>query len=207
MATTRGDPNHRGATRAPRVLTATTSADGSIDDPHVWYDPSVPAKVGDALGRALVQHSPGTREVVERGITRWTRLQRRFAARVRAARAAVDGSEVVSSEPVARYLLDAVGLRDVTPAAYATATANESEPSPSAVRATTRILEAGIPRALVLNRQSEGASTGHLVAAAKAGGVAVVSVTEGPPANAAFYEWMSSELRDLVGAVKRGDDA
>ena len=116
--------------------------------------------------------------------------------------AASPGGKVVATEPVAKYLLDAAGLTDVTPPAFSEAIEEETDPPVVAVADTTDLITGKQVVALVNNDQTETAVTAQLKDAAAAAGVPVVDVSETlPPGVTDYVEWMTTELDALSGAL------
>ena len=115
---------------------------------------------------------------------------------------AADGASFASTEPVADDLLEAVGLRNVTPEGYRSAALNETEPSPSDLVAFDELLGTGEVAVLVVNPQSEGPVADQLRRRAEADKVPVVEVTETVPDDAdGFVAWQVDQIEALTKAV------
>jgi zinc/manganese transport system substrate-binding protein len=112
------------------------------------------------------------------------------------------GRSFAATEPVFDLLAGALGLADATPAGYAAAAANESDPAPGDIAAFAGLLERHGVDVLVYNRQTAGSVPEQLRAAAEAAGVPVVEVTETlPPGGPSFVSWQVDQLGRLDGAL------
>src|SRR5436305_300825 len=79
----------------------------------------------------------------------------RVAARTAAIGRARPGSQVISTEPIAHYLLRTAGIADVTPQDFVAAIENESDPSAASLVQVGDALSAEQVSALVFNPQTE----------------------------------------------------
>ena len=111
------------------------------------------------------------------------------------------GTAVAITEPVPLYLLEACGLTNKTPPAFSHAIEEGSDVSVSVLQQTLALLTAGKVKALVYNEQTSGVDTQRVLDAAKAGGVAVVPVTETLPAGTDYVQWMQGNLEAIAHAL------
>ena len=104
---------------------------------------------------------------------------------------------------MAAYLADDLGLTDATPAGYAQAVANESEPASRDVATFSKQLQAGSVALLVVNTQESNATTKQLTAAAGQGNVRVVELTEQMPKQySTLTDWMTALVASFATAGK-----
>jgi zinc/manganese transport system substrate-binding protein len=101
------------------------------------------------------------------------------------------------------YLLAAAGLRNRTPAAFARAIEDGSEPSPEAVAQMTALMHGHRVCVLLVNDQAVSPITSRMRAAATAAGIPVVGVSETMPQGRTFQGWQLSTARALERALRR----
>ena len=190
----------------PAVIVAGDVAGASAgDNPHLWYSPDAVRSMTEAIHGQLIQLAPLGPDAGEylgaRSDAWWASLAAYDTALDALAQAA-DGASFASTEPVADDLLEAAGLRNVTPEGYRSAALNETEPSPSDLAAFDELLGAGEVAVLVVNPQSEGPVADQLRRRAEADKVPVVEVTETVPDDAdGFVAWQVAQMKALTKAV------
>ena len=192
------------ASPRPAVVDAATAAGRHKgDNPHVWYDPAAQRKVAVAVTTALTKLQPGATTYLQERSAIWARGQVPYRTAVDRASMLAKGRAYAATEPVAEYLADALAMRDLTPAGFARAAANETEPSPGDVSELLDVLRSGKVDVLLLNSQVQGQLNQQLVAAAKAADVAVVKITETqPPGSSDFVAWQVHQLDELSDAFE-----
>jgi zinc/manganese transport system substrate-binding protein len=183
---------------AKQVVAFDLSGHAEGENEHVWYDLPTVRKVADEVAAELGAIDPENK-------TAYADNAKAFAGRldeVATKAAAIPDGKVVATEPVAKYLLDAAGLTDVTPPAFAEAIEEETDPPVVAVADTTDLITGKQVVALVNNDQTETGVTDQLTSAAKTAGVPVVNVSETLPQGVTDYvEWMTEQVDAMAGAV------
>lgn len=173
------------------------------ENEHVWYDLETVHAVAEKVAADLAAIDPANAATFTASAGDLGKRLDALAEKVAAIGAAKPGAKVVATEPVAEHLLEAAGLTDVTPAAFAEAVEEETDP-PAAARAETEALVTGGQiAALVYNEQTSTPVTEAVKAAAEGAGVPVVGMTETLPEGVTSYlEWMTKQVDDLAAAVK-----
>jgi len=192
------------ATGSPerRVDAFAVSGKGADANEHVWYDLATVGKVADRIAEQLGEIAPDQRSTFTANATELGTELDRLTARIAQVGKAAPGAEVVATEPVAKYLLDAAGLTDATPPEFAEAIEEETDPAVEVVGRTTDLITGKRVAALVNNAQTETAVTDTLADAAARAGVPVVSVTETLPEGVTDYvDWMTTQVDALAGAL------
>lgn len=192
-------------TDAPFIDAVTTSgqvapAGGELNE-HVWYDlPSV-KRVADAIAQRLGGLAPrhadeftANAATFNRGVDRLIHLEDQV-------RAASTGEGVAITEPVPLYLLEAMGLRNLTPADFSRAVEDSGDVSPRVLAETLALFTEHRVELLVYNAQTSGPVTSQVEDAAKAAGVPVVPVTETLPAGTSYLTWMARTISRVTDAV------
>lgn len=174
---------------------------GEVNE-HVWYDLPTAQQVADKIADELSAVSPEHKDTFTANAESFGTKIDDLAAR--AAKIGTDhpGGKVVATEPVAKYLLDAAGLTDATPAEFSEAIEEETDPPVVAVADTTDLITNKQVVALVNNAQTETQVTNSLKDAATAAGIPVVDVTETLPEGVTDYvEWMTEQVTALSDAL------
>jgi len=176
----------------------TEPAEGEFNE-HVWYDFASVAKVADAIADELSEldadNAATYRDNADTFIAGLTELQERAAADTFA------GTGVAITEPVPLYLLEALGLENVTPEAFSEAIEEGTDVAPAVLLETTSLFADGTASLLVYNEQTTGAETEQVLSAAEEVGTPVVGVTETLPEGLDYLSWMSANLDALETAL------
>src|SRR6476469_528991 len=168
------------------------------ENEHVWYELATVRKVADKVATELGAIDPSNKDTYAGNAKAFDAKLDALATRA----AAIPDGKVVSTEPVAHYLLDTAGIADVTPPEFSEAIEEETDPPVSAVADTTDLITKKRVVALVNNDQTETNVTNQLISAARTAGVPVVDVSETlPPGVTDYVEWMTKEVDSLAGAV------
>ena len=174
----------------------------STPNPHLWYDPATMPKVADAIAQALSAIEPSHAAYFAARARAFTASLKSLDAAVASFKAAYAGTGVASTEPVADYLLAALGLDNKTPWTFQADVMNGVDPSPQNV-AYQRALFAGHQVSVfVYNEQVTDALTDSFITLARQNHIPVVGVYETMPAPGYDYQsWMQAEVRALRAAV------
>ena len=198
------------ATRGPTAidvsdLSGLKSAAGASFNEHVWYSLPTVRALADTLAADLGRADPAR-------ASRFTANAAAFDAKIDTLRAAVEtikakhaGARVAITEPLPRYLLQAAGLVDATPAEFSKSVEDGTDP-PAAVLADTLRQFSGPDAVKVLlpNAQTASPATQQVEQAATVGGVPIVRVTETLPAGVTEYvPWMTQQVDALATALDR----
>lgn len=172
------------------------------DNEHVWYDLATVQRVTDQIAERLGQLRPDAKQT-------FTANARAFHAQLddlRARLAGIEGQhasdQVIATEPLAQYVLEATNLRDATPSEFAEAVEEESDVSAAALDEVNQLIDANQVRAVLHNLQTATPVTTQVVEHARESGIAVVRMTETLPASDTDYvPWMSKQVNALAGAL------
>jgi zinc/manganese transport system substrate-binding protein len=174
--------------------------DGS--NPHVWYDPATMPKVARAVATAIEGLRPESSSIVEANLATYLASFGSLTARVDAVRAAYPATPVAYTEAVVAYLLDALGFTVLSPAGFARAIENGTDPSPGDVAAFRDLLTEKKVKLLLYNNQATSAITESLETLARDSGVAVVGVSETmPEGEGGYVDWQLTVLGDIETAL------
>jgi len=109
---------------------------------------------------------------------------------------------VATTEPVADYLLQALGADNLTPWAFQADIMNGTDPSAQDVAAERSLFTQHRVKALVYNQQVTDSLTESFIALARTNGIPVVGVYETMPEPGYDYQsWMLAEVQALRNAI------
>ncbi len=176
------------------------AADGA--NPHLWYSPDYVTKVSDAVTEQLAALAPDAKGYFEQQRAALTTTLKPYKDLVAKLKSEATGRTYGATESVFDYMARAVGLVDKTPAGFARAAANESDPSPADLKDFQDALGAHQVDVLIYNTQTEGSIPQQVRQAAEKAGVPVVEITETvAPGASSFEDWQVSQLTALAKAL------
>src|SRR5664279_4918157 len=170
--------------------------DSSIPDfnEHMFYDYSTMGKVVGAIVEAFTRADPSHAGLfADRG----TKLQAKLGALEGSElnlSGATSGIEVAITEPVAGYVLAALGMKVVTPIAFSQAIGQGTDAPAAVLEQTLTTLTSGTAKLLVYNVQTSGPQTDAVLAAAKKAGIPAVPVSETLPSGFDYVTWQRGVL-------------
>jgi len=176
----------------------------STSNPHLWYDPKTMPAVARAVAADLAALRPDAAGYFAANEQRFEASLKPWSDAIAAFRAAHPAVPVAVTEPVADYLLQALGADIRTPATLEAAVMNDNDPSPQDISTQTGLLTSGAVKAFAYNQQVTDDLTTSFLEAAKTGKVPVVGVYETMPAGFTYQAWMLAETRALEQAVTAG---
>lgn len=175
-------------------------ANGDLNE-HVWYDLSTVQKLTVQLVAELSKADPSQAATFAANGTAFAAKLTALQAREAALAVKHKGEGVAITEPVPLYMLDSIGLVNKTPEAFSHAIEEGTDVSPEVLKQTVDLFSNGSVKLLAYNSQTSGPETDRVLAAARAGKVAVVPVTETLPAGLTFIGWMSDNLDAITKAL------
>ncbi|MET8048367.1 zinc ABC transporter substrate-binding protein [Streptosporangium sp. NPDC005286] len=187
---------------AVTVSGRTAPAGGELNE-HIWYDfPSV-AKIADQVSAALTKADPASAATFTANADAFKQKLQPLVEREAKIAAEADGAAVAITEPVPLYILEAAGLKNLTPEEFSEAIEEGDDVSPQVLRETLALFSGKKVKALVYNEQTSGPQTEQLKKAADASGIPVVAVTETLPEGKDYIGWMSANLDALQAALAK----
>ncbi|MFM9378448.1 metal ABC transporter solute-binding protein, Zn/Mn family [Gordonia sp. VNK21] len=175
-------------------------ADG--ENEHVFYDLPTVAEVSEKIADALAEVNPGEADYYRTNADDFVAGIDGLNQRLAAIKKAHDGTEVAATEPLATYLLEQAGLKDIAPAAFTAAIENGQSPSAADMAAFTDLLTDHRAKALIYNTQTVDPATESVLGTARRAGVPVVELTESLPAGVTDYlVWQGDQITQLEQAL------
>lgn len=173
---------------------------GAVNE-HVWYDLHTVGAVADHIAEELAALAPQNAAQFQTNADALKADLEALEGIAAGVRDTHDGTEVAQTEPLAGYLLDALGLVDIAPAEFTSAIEGESDPSAAVTAQFRDLLGGNQVTVLVYNAQASSPVTEQLRAVAEEAGVPVVEVTETLPEGVSYFEWMTQAIEDLAAAL------
>ncbi len=190
----------RGSRRLVVEAAAAAGREGSGSNPHLWYDLRAMQAVAGAISMRLQQIDPAHRAEYTRRLQQFLASMSRIGSEADRLRSRYAGTPVAATEPVADYLVAALGLA-MREQRFQLAVMNDTEPSAGETGAFEEDLRQRRVRALIYNEQATGSAVERLLRIARASGVPIVGVTETEPPGVDYQQWMLGALRALDRAL------
>jgi zinc/manganese transport system substrate-binding protein len=177
----------------------------STPNPHLWYDPKTMSAVAKAVAANLSALDRAHAAYFQANATEFDASLKPWLAAIASFKAHHHGTRVAVTEPVADYMLEAVGTDIATPPSLQGAIMNGTDPSPQDVTKQNSLLADHRVKVFVYNQQVTDTLTQSFLALAKKNGIPVVGVYETMPTPGFTYQsWMLAEVKALDSAVTSG---
>jgi zinc/manganese transport system substrate-binding protein len=174
----------------------------STPNPHLWYRPGTMPVVARAIAAGLASLQPAHAAYFKANAVAFTGSLAAWDNAIAALAAKYPGTPVATTEPVADYLLQAVGADNLTPWAFQADIMNGTDPSAQDVATERSLFTQHKVKVLLYNQQVTDSLTESFISLARANGIPVVGVYETMPEPGYHYQsWMLAEVRDLRAAV------
>ena len=169
---------------------------------HVWYDFHVVEDFATRLAEQLKtldpDHSAQYTANLEDFLVGIESLEESAAAIA----SSVSDAKVISSEPVADYLLAELGLTNITPESFSQAIEEELDVSPADLLEIQNLISTNSVDLFVVNIQTGSVQIDALVELAEANGVAVIQVSELLPEGLGYLAWMEQNISAIEAGLK-----
>lgn len=169
---------------------------------HVWYDLHIVGHVVEAIAAELSRIDPANAATFEANADELLTGLADLEARATALVPLAAGRGVAVTEPVPLYLLEATGLRNVSPAAFTEAIEEGGDVPPLALQQLLEVLTGGDVALLAYNDQTASPETERVRTAAEQAGIPVVSFTETLPDGETYLTWMAGNLDRIEAALR-----
>lgn len=171
-------------------------------NPHLWYDPKTMPAVAKAVGDTLAELDPTQASYFHANAEKFVASLGPWNAAIAAFKAKYDKTPIAVTEPVADYLLQAMGFDILTPFGLEKAVMDGNDPSPQDVTTQTGLFTGNKVKVFAYNQQVTDTLTTSFLDATKKAGIPVVGVYETMPTPGYTYQsWMMAEVTALEKAV------
>ncbi|MGF6507640.1 metal ABC transporter solute-binding protein, Zn/Mn family [Paraburkholderia sp. 32] len=174
----------------------------STPNPHLWYDPKTMPAVAKAVAADLSALNPAQAAYFQANVKKFDASLKPWLAAIASFKAQYAKTPVAVTEPVANYMLEAVGTDIATPFSLQAAIMNGTDPSPQDVTKQNSLFTDHKVKVFVYNQQVTDALTQSFLNLARKNGIPVVGVYETMPTPGFTYQsWMLAEVNALEKAV------
>jgi zinc/manganese transport system substrate-binding protein len=172
-------------------------------NPHLWYSPKTMPKVAAVMAKDLAKLDPAHAAYFEANVTAFDASLQPWVNAIAAYKSAHRGTPVAVTEPVADYLLQAMGMKILTPFVFQSDIMNGVDPSPEDITLEDNLFAHHKVRVFCYNQQVVDSLTASFKGAAKKADVPVVGVYETMPTPGYDYQtWMMAELTAIEKAAE-----
>jgi zinc/manganese transport system substrate-binding protein len=188
---------------ARKVITASgvLGLPSSTPNPHLWYDPATMPAVAKVMAADLSALQPAHAGYFRANLTAFDRSLAPWLTAIAQFKARYPHAAVATTEPVADYLLQAMGTDNLTPFRFQADIMNGVDPAPQDISLVTNFLTQHKASAFIYNQQVTDGLTTSIRQAAQQAGVPVVGVYETMPTGYRYQSWMLAEVRAIERAV------
>jgi len=174
----------------------------STPNPHLWYDPKTMPAVANRITADLADIQPAHRAYFEANLRKFDASMKPWLDAIARFKAAHRGVTAATTEPVADYLLTAMGIDNLTPFRFQADIMNGVDPSPEDIAFVNGLFRQHKVRLFAYNQQVVDSLTESIRQNAIRVGVPVVGVYETMPAPGYDYQsWMLAEVTAIEKAV------
>ncbi len=171
-------------------------------NPHLWYKPETMPDVANAVAGDLAALQPAHAAYFKAHAAAFISSLAAWNNAIAAFKAKYAGTPVATTEPVADYMLQAVGADNMTPWALQADIMNGTDPSAQDVAVERSLFTEHKVKVFLYNQQVTDSLTESFIQLAQANGIPVVGVYETMPVPGYDYQsWMLAEVQDLQKAV------
>ncbi len=169
---------------------------------HVFFSLDTAKKVAEAVNKQLAATSPANQVIYAKNTQHF--IQQIDALKVKAKQIGQQKAiTAFATEPVTGYLLADMGIKDVTPKAYVMQSETDAGVSVKVLNDSKSLLSNKQVGLLVVNAQTEDATSKQLITLAKASTVPVVAVYETLPDGVTSYtQFIEKTLDDFAAATR-----
>jgi zinc/manganese transport system substrate-binding protein len=170
-------------------------------NPHLWYKPGTMPAVANAIAADLAALQPAHASYFKANAAAFISSLTAWNNAIAAFKAKYPNTPVATTEPVADYMLQAVGANNMTPWALQADIMNGTDPSAQDVATERSLFTQHKVKAFLYNQQVTDTLTESFITLAQQNGIPVVGVYETMPPGYDYQRWMLAEVEALRRAV------
>ncbi|OBF51780.1 ABC transporter substrate-binding protein [Mycobacterium sp. 852002-53434_SCH5985345] len=171
---------------------------------HVFYNLDVAKSVAFAIADRMAVVDPVHAADYRANAAEFCRGADGIAISEHAIASAYPGTGVITTEPVAYYLLAASGLVNRTPQAFTAANENETDPAPADMAFVLDLIDHRQVSAVLINPQTSTTAINGVRDAARRAGVPVTEVSETLPDGTDYLSWQRNTVNQLLTVLQSG---
>jgi len=177
----------------------------STPNPHLWYDPKTMPAVAKAVADDLSALQPSNAAYFEANVGKFDASLTPWLSAIAEFKVRYGGTPVATTEPVADYLLEAMGADNLTPFGFQADIMNGTDPTPQDISLENSFFTKHQVKVFCYNQQVVDDLTTSIRQKAEKNGIAVVAVYETMPTPGYDYQsWMLAETQAIQKAVTSG---
>jgi zinc/manganese transport system substrate-binding protein len=173
----------------------------STPNPHLWYDPATMPAVAKAMAADLSALRPAHKAYFQARLRAFNQSLAPWLAAIAQFKAKHPGTTAATTEPVADYLLRAMGITNLTPFRFQAGIMNGVDPAPQDMAVENSFFSQHKVKLFAYNEQVTSALTSSIRDNALKAGVPVVGVYETMPTGYTYQRWMLAEMNAISKAV------
>jgi zinc/manganese transport system substrate-binding protein len=171
-------------------------------NPHLWYMPSTMPAVANAIAADLSAIQPAHAAYFKARAAAFTASLAAWDSAIAAFKSKYPNTPMATTEPVADYMLQAIGADNLTPFPFQADIMNGTDPSAQDVAVERTLFTQHKVKVFLYNQQVTDTLTESLITLAHQNGIPVVGVYETMPVPGFDYQsWMLAEVQDVRRAV------
>jgi zinc/manganese transport system substrate-binding protein len=171
-------------------------------NPHLWYKPVTMPDVANAVAADLAAIQPAHASYFKSAAAAFISSLAAWNNAIASFKANYPNTPVATTEPVADYMLQAVGANNMTPFPFQADIMNGTDPSAQDVAIERGLFTQHKVKVFLYNQQVTDTLTESLITLAHQNNIPVVGVYETMPVPGYDYQsWMLAEVQDLQKAV------
>jgi zinc/manganese transport system substrate-binding protein len=173
----------------------------STPNPHLWYDPKTMPITAKAMAADLAALQPAHKAYFQANLTKFDSSLTPWLTAIAQFKAKYPGTTAATTEPVADYLLTAMGISNRTPFTFQADIMNGVDPAPEDIALENGFFTKHQVQVFCYNQQVVDALTTSIRQNAVKAGVPVVGVYETMPTGYDYQSWMLAEVHAIQKAV------
>jgi zinc/manganese transport system substrate-binding protein len=171
-------------------------------NPHLWYNPTTMPVAAKAMTADLSALQPAHKAYFQARLAKFDASLKPWLTAIAQFKARYSGTPVAVTEPVADYMLQAMGMKILTPFAFQADIMNGVDPSPQDISLENGYFTQHQVKVFCYNQQVVDSLTTSIRQTAIKAGVPVVGVYETMPTPGYDYQtWMLAELHAIEKAL------
>jgi zinc/manganese transport system substrate-binding protein len=174
-------------------------------NPHLWYKPTTMPAVAKVMVKDLDKLAPSHAAYFEANLKAFDSSLKPWLTAIATFKSKYPHTPVAVTEPVADYLLQAMGAKILTPFVFQADIMNGVDPAPEDITLEDNLFTKHTVKLFCYNQQVVDALTTSIRYTAENSHVPVVGVYETMPTPGYDYQtWMMAELKAIESAVTSG---
>ena len=174
-------------------------------NPHLWYKPTAMPLVAKVMARDLAKLAPSHASYFAANLATFNASLKPWLAAIASFKATYPRTPVAVTEPVADYLLQAMGAKILTPFVFQADIMNGVDPAPEDITLEDNLVTDHKVKLFCYNQQVIDSLTTSIRNTAEGSHVPVVGVYETMPTPGFDYQtWMMAEVAAIEKAVSSG---